>query len=289
VRVTNGMIVNTSLNGLYNNMNRLNKTYAQMTTGKKIQTVSDDPIIAGRALKLKTTVLETTQYESNTKEAMSWMEVSEAALKNMTEILKEIRTKCVQGATGTYEAEDLKVIQTQIGQLWKQLQEEANTTYGDRYIFSGYKTNQPLVENGVINANLAHTNDDSIEYEIGVKSTIDVNVKGMYNFLTDVEGLINGLATGKTDDFSNAIKQLDDVILKDLSQKTSDLGSRMSRVEYTQHRLIDHKTTFKNLLTNTEDVDIEETYTTFTTQYAAYQSALQATSKIITNTLADYL
>ena len=74
-----------------------------------------------------------------------------------------------------------------------------------------------------------------------------------------------------------------------ISEKVSDLGSRMSRVEYTQERLIDQKATFENLLSETEDVDIEEVYTNFNIQYATYQSALQATSKIIKNTLADYL
>ena len=92
MRVTQGMIINNSLNGLYKNMNGMNKLYGQMTTGKKIQTVSEDPIIAGRALKLKTTVLETTQYQNNVKEANSWMEITEAALDNMTEILKDLRT-----------------------------------------------------------------------------------------------------------------------------------------------------------------------------------------------------
>ncbi len=63
----------------------------------------------------------------------------------------------------------------------------------------------------------------------------------------------------------------------------------MSRIDYVKSRLTEQKTTFKNLLSETEDVDIEETYVEFNTQYATYQSALKATSKIITNTLADYL
>ncbi len=145
MRITNGMIMNTTLNGLYSNMNLLNKTYAQMVTGKKIQTVSDDPIIAGRALKLKSTVLETVQYQKNAKEATSWMEVTEAALSNMTEILKTIRTKCVEASTGTLEEKDKEVIRKEIDQLWKQLQQEANASYGGRYVFSGFKTKDPLI------------------------------------------------------------------------------------------------------------------------------------------------
>lgn len=307
MRVTNGMIINTSLNGLYNNMNTMNKTYAQMITGKKIQTVSDDPIIAGRALKLKTTVLETSQFESNTKEAMSWMEITEASLDNMTEILKTIRTKCVQGSTGTLEKEDLNAIKTDIEQLWKQLQEEANTTYGGRYIFSGFKTDQKLIDQdkatppSVINDNINTTGQD-INYEVGVGSTVNINTTGMEEIFKEMEGGFTDIfdkvenavkddtvASGKLNEmFTEKLEALDK-IMGSISEKTSDLGSRMSRVEYTQERLTDQKTTFQNLLSETEDVDIEEVYTNFNVQYATYQSALQATSKIITNTLADYL
>ena len=88
--------------------------------------------------------------------------------------------------------------------------------------------------------------------------------------------------------FSNKLADIDKITAS-VSEKVSDLGSRMSRVEYTQTRLSEQKTTYKNLLSETEDVDIEETYTNFNVQYATYQSALQAVSKIITNTLADYL
>ena len=299
MRVTNGMIRNTTLNGLYTNMNLLNKTYAQMATGKKIQTVSDDPIIAGRALKLKSTVLEADQYESNTKEAMSWMEVTEAALDNMTEILKSIRTKCVQASNGTLEKEDLSAIKTDIEQLWNQLQEEANATYGGRYIFSGYKTKEPLMINGAVNPKVdGQIGGHSIEYEIGVNSTISINTQGMDVILgtmkKEFEEIFNAVedpnvtATDLNKLFTDKLDSIDSIMVN-ISEKVSDLGSRMSRVEYTQERLIDQKATFENLLSETEDVDIEEVYTNFNIQYATYQSALQATSKIIKNTLADYL
>jgi flagellar hook-associated protein 3 FlgL len=90
MRVTNGMIRNNMLNSLYTNMNRLDTLYNQMNTLKKVQRPSDDPIITGRALKLKLNVLETQQHQHNVKEATSWMEVSQTALSNVTEIIKDI-------------------------------------------------------------------------------------------------------------------------------------------------------------------------------------------------------
>lgn len=453
MRVTNGMLVNTTLTGLYNNMNAMNKTYAQMTTGKKIQTVSDDPIIAGRALKLKSSVLENEQYESNTKEATSWMEITEGALTNMHDILETIRTKCVEAANGTLEKEDKEVIKDEINELLKQLQEEANVSYSGRYVFSGYKTSEPLVlttatkleedrqlaadlylsgEVKIEEDTLTHTtnelaaekgsvlgkgtvlgenttlakdtvlqkgtilskedavglglltadeaanlegevytlteekkipdggyttqkeitlgektelledttlgkgttlakgttlkegsilakgttlpagilnpavngniNGQSIQYEIGVNSTISVNTLKMdevfSNMIQTIGELSSNIEASLEDEsvtteqlyelFNNKLEVFDG-LLGDVSKATTDLGARMSRVEYVQNRLVDQKTTLKSLLSDTEDIDIEEVYVNFNTQYAAYQSALQATSKIITNTLADYL
>lgn len=299
MRVTNGMIRNTTLNGLYSNINALNKTYAQMVTGKKIQTVSDDPIIAGRALKLKSTVLETSQYESNTKEAMSWMEVTESSLGNMTKILTSIREKFVEAANGTLEKDDIAALQKDVEQLWTQLQQEANTTYGGRYVFSGYKTKEPLIKDGQLNPEVFNKIDGhAIDYEIGVNTTITVNTEGMDEVFKEMEDLFNKVfqECERPDITLNELNQmftekLDDIdaLLANISEKTSDLGSRMARIEHTKERLADQKITFKNLLSETEDIDVEEVYTNFNVQYATYQSALQATSKIITNTLADYL
>ncbi|WP_069998878.1 flagellar hook-associated protein FlgL [Cellulosilyticum sp. I15G10I2] len=375
MRVTNGMVRNNTLNSLYSNMARLDTLYTQMSTLKKVQRPSDDPIVTGRALKLRVNVLEVGQYKSNTDEATSWMSVTEKALSNITEIIKDIRTRCVQASTDTLEASDREKIKVDIDQLWQQLQQEANATYVGRHVFSGYKTNEPIVlakdtvlkENvitsdsillngetilkagtiipspitlknatvipagtlgadisvpegtilpaatelpagtilpkGTINPNvLGKTDDQRIQYEIGVGSTITVNTLGMDSLMSgiltdvskiknDLDAYIDGTAGANIDLhqlFQEKIGDFDKKLSK-LSEMTADLGSRMVRLEYTASRLEDDKTNFTELLSKTEDVDLEEIYTQFNAQYAVYQSALQATSKVIMNTLADFL
>jgi flagellar hook-associated protein 3 FlgL len=328
-----------------------------MNTLKKVQRPSDDPIITGRSLKLKVNVLEVEQYKSNTDEATSWMSVSEKALSNVTEILKEIRTKCVNASTDTLEASDRDKIKTDIDQLWKQLQQEANVTYVGRHVFSGYKTDEPIViakstalteavtvgeamtlpkgtvitaggslpvgtlgvdtvvpagtvlavgtvlQEGTVNPKvLGNVNGQNIQYEVGVGSTISVNTLGMDSVMSDIFASVKKIKDGletysnatTADDadlhaiFNNSIDEFD-AILSDVSEMTADLGSRMARLEYTASRLEDDKANFTELLSNTEDVDLEEIYTEFNAQYSVYQSALQATSKVIMNTLADFL
>lgn len=376
MRITNGMIRNSSLNSLYDNMGRMNTLFNQMNTLKKIQRPSDDPIIAGRSLKLRLNVMESEQHKKNVDEAKAWMEVSETALSNMTNILKEIRTRANQAANGTLTPEDREKVVNDMEQLYKQLQQEANVTYAGRYVFSGFKTDQEVVlsketatkqdvtiaddmelshditipqgtvlkqdityqdQNGntvVIAAGVPLPNDtvipkgitlgkgteipagtkmsegmvnlevlntvqgQDIQYEIGVSNTINVNTTGvpqvMQDIMYDIEAMLEKIKDPNTSDeelnkfFTEMLDEVDEH-LKTVSAMESDLGSRQTRLEYTESRLSDDKTNLTALLSKTEDVDIEEVYVEFNTQYMVYQSALQATSKVVMNSLADFL
>lgn len=421
MRITQGMIQNSSLNTMYNNMGNLNNLYNQMNTLKKIQRPSDDPIIAGRSLKLRLNVMEAEQYSGNVDEAVSWMSVTEAALKNTTEIIKDIRTRCVQASNGTLTPEDRLKIVSDMEQLYSQLKQESNVTYAGRYVFSGYKTDQPVffeketkIENsvkleesmrltgdmqlsaeteltgditikagseittdivlkttdiktpdlsvtplpegieingdvvtikagtnttslgvdvvieegtklpagttlpkgvevpketeliagtklpaGVLNPNVhGYSEGQNIEYEIGVNNTLNVNTLGMpemmHKLLNNIEDMIAKISDGTVTDeqlnevFTEMIGHMDER-LKETSKMNADLGSKQNRLDYTQLRLQDDKTNFTELLSNIEDVDLEEVYVEFNAQYMIYQSGLQATSKIIMNTLADFL
>ncbi len=137
MRITNGMMQASALNSLYKNMTSLDKLLDQMSTLKKIQKPSDDPIVAGRTLKLTIDVTAITQYQSNVEEAMSWMEVTDSAFTNMNSIMQEINTRLVQAANGPLEEADREKILTDIQQLTEQLKQEANVTYAGRYVFSG--------------------------------------------------------------------------------------------------------------------------------------------------------
>ena len=62
MRMTNKIMQNNTLTNI-NNVKTLEDYYnTQLATGKKIVKPSDDPVIAIRALRLRTNVTETTQF-----------------------------------------------------------------------------------------------------------------------------------------------------------------------------------------------------------------------------------
>lgn len=141
--MTNDMLYNIN-----NNKNSLGSLQEQYSTGLAIQRPSDDPIIAVRALKLRTNLTELNQYyEKNIPDAKSWMETTESALKVTSEIITKLHTYCVQGANDTFTEEDRLNIATNMNELKQQVYQEGNANYAGRYLFTGYKTNTPLVFN----------------------------------------------------------------------------------------------------------------------------------------------
>lgn len=148
MRITNKMMTNNALYNINSNKNAMSKLEQIYSTGKKIQRPSEDPIIAVRALKLRTNLSEINQYyEKNIPDAKSWMDVTESALNNVNDILKKMNTYCVQGANDTLTKEDRNSIVTNLTELKKQVYAEGNAQYAGRYVFTGYKTDTSLIFN----------------------------------------------------------------------------------------------------------------------------------------------
>ena len=63
MRITNQMISNNSLRNMQKTMANVDNRTTQMETGKKITKASEDPVVAVRALKLRTMVTQLEQYK----------------------------------------------------------------------------------------------------------------------------------------------------------------------------------------------------------------------------------
>ncbi len=140
MRITNRMMTNNMLMNINRNQNQLNDYDMQISTGKRIQRPSDDPIVAVRALRFRTTVSEVKQYTRNCDDAKSWCEVSEQAASNVIDICKRVRDLSVQSASDLLNVGNRKKIIAEFKELKEQFLNEANASYAGRYIFSGFKT-----------------------------------------------------------------------------------------------------------------------------------------------------
>ncbi|SHJ15492.1 flagellin N-terminal helical domain-containing protein [Pseudobutyrivibrio xylanivorans] len=146
MRVTNKMIMNNASSNINSTKEIVNTRNKQMTSQKKIDRPSDDPVVAVRSLRLSTTLSQVTQYYSkNIPDASSWLDVTETSLINIRNLMTDCRTLAVKGSTDTYNAEDRSTMITQLEALQKQVFAEGNADYAKRTVFTGYRTNCNLV------------------------------------------------------------------------------------------------------------------------------------------------
>ena len=146
MRVTNQMVTSSSLRNMQKAMQRVSGLNQQATTGKKISAPSEDPVIAIRALKLRTTCDQLTQYKNkNIQDAISWLGTTQTSIQNIYDRLDDVYDYCVQGANDTFQNKDRSTIVNELLSLKDHIYSEGGTTYADRYLFSGYKTETNLL------------------------------------------------------------------------------------------------------------------------------------------------
>lgn len=146
MRVTNQMVTNSSLRNMQKSMQRVNNLNEQVTTGKKISAPSQDPVVAIRALKLRTTCDQLDQYKKkNIPDALSWLDTTQTSIQNVFNRLDDVYAYCEQGASDTYQTKDRSTIVNELYALKDAIYSEGGTTYAGRYLFSGYKTETNLI------------------------------------------------------------------------------------------------------------------------------------------------
>ncbi|NTV89038.1 MAG: flagellar hook-associated protein FlgL, partial [Clostridiales bacterium] len=178
MRITNNMLVNNMINNIGTNLDRMSKYQNQLATGKKISVPSDDPIVAARALKLRTDVSKIEQYQSNAEDAQSWMDQTESTLGSIGDVLQRVRELAVEAANGTNTASDTAKIAEEVGQLKTQLVQLSNASYAGRYIFSGYKTDTKLLDDSGNYLIDVDTSNENINFNLGVGDNININALG---------------------------------------------------------------------------------------------------------------
>lgn len=141
MRITNKIMQNNNLSNINTNKIYQDILSNQMSTQKKVNRPSDDPVVSIRALRLRGNVTEVSQYYSkNIPDAESWLSVTEDALKNLTSIITDMIKQCTKGADGKLKSEDREIILEQLKALGDEVYSTADADYAGRYVFTGYRT-----------------------------------------------------------------------------------------------------------------------------------------------------
>lgn|SRR5690606_2159289 len=286
MRVTQSMLSNNMLRNLSNSYNNMGTYMDQLTTGKKINRPSDDPVIAVKGMDYRSQLKEVEQYQRNTNEVHNWMDNSDDALDQATKALQRLRELAVQASNDTYDTGERHNIMEEVEQLKTHLIDIGNTKVNGKYIFNGTKTDvKPIGDDYPTD-----TTDVHIEVSNGIKIKVNVNADEVFGAeaFGNVDSFITALESGDQGEIEKSIALLDENINNVLNAR-ADLGARMNRLELIEHRLGSQEISATEMMSNNEDIDYEEVITQLITQESVHRAALSAGSRIIQPTLLDFL
>lgn len=154
MRLSTSWMYQQSLSTMLNQQSALAASQNQVSTGKRINVASDDPVGAGKVISLGHILAANTQYTSNIDSANTRLSTEQTALTAVTNLLDSARSMAVQGINGSLSSGDRKDMATQLSQLRDQLVQLANTSDSNgNALFAGTSTTPtPFVKgsNGVV-------------------------------------------------------------------------------------------------------------------------------------------
>lgn len=133
---------------------RLNEEAA---SGRRINRPSDDATGMGRAIAFRLAIDSAEQYRRNIDQAAGFLAYVESALGSASDALVRAKELALQGATGTASADSRAALAKEARQLAEQLAAIAGSRFGDRYVFSGFRTDMPPFDQAY-----AYAGDDGI-------------------------------------------------------------------------------------------------------------------------------
>lgn len=184
MRITNKIMQNNSLYNINNNKILQDRLSTQMSTQKAITRPSDDPVVAIRALRLRSSVSELTQfYKKNAPDAQSWIEVTGKGLSTVTDILTDMNKQANKGANKDYTSSELSIIIKQLQSLRDEFYATGNLDYAGRYVFTGYRTDTTMT---FTKGEVEETKPSYKIYEQGTMADFDtIN----YTYTSELDGM----------------------------------------------------------------------------------------------------
>ncbi len=139
-RVTDQMKYALLTNNLFNVQNQYNDLMNQLSTEKRINRPSDDPLGMNRVMDYRTSLASIDQYQKNIDDSTSWLNITESKLTSVNDILVKIQETTVSQGSDTASAATRRDAATALQPLIDELLSLANSKIGDRYIFAGTRT-----------------------------------------------------------------------------------------------------------------------------------------------------
>jgi len=223
-------VINTNVQSLVaqNALSVINRSLSsamqQLSTGRRINSASDDA--AGLAISNKMTaqIRGLNQAVRNANDGISLLQTAEGATQEVTNMLQRMRELAVQAANDTYSDTDRSALQTEYDELATEIDRISdNTKWNNMNVFD-------------ISASAAIGTSGVVTFQVGTDGTSGSTISATFQAIS-MSGLsASSLSIDTQSGATSALSSLDTAIEK-VDTFRSTLGAKINRLSYAADNL----------------------------------------------------
>jgi len=287
MRIASQLLYRSALRGLERNLAALARAQEEVATGRRVRTVSDDPVAASQIMRLDAHLRDIEQFQRNATAASTRLSTEDVVVTTARDLMQRARGLALSGATQSPDDPLRQAALADLRQIREQLVSLGNTRLGNEYLFGGAQTTSPpFLADGT------YVGDATVRVaQIDDQVTIDTNHTGNALFqqaFQALDALETELETGTQASIQDCVGALAAAGQVLLAAQT-EAGARMGAIQATSEHLARRSDDLTGQLESLRDVDPTEAVTRLLAAQTALERAYAAVGKVLSTNFLDYL
>jgi flagellar hook-associated protein 3 FlgL len=305
-RISTANLFQTGVTTLQQRESELNRAQQQLTSGKKINRLSDDPSASARAERARAAEARASADQRALDASRSALTQVEGAYGNATELLQQARELMVAAGNSSYGPNERRAIAQQVNGIRAQLLAVANRGNGaGGFLLGGQGSGgPPFVDapGGVTyaaSAGSAHTaSSEPLPLALDgraaylearrVNGAFDLSIFDTLDTAASVLNDTNATAGQVNQAVADGLRDLDAGAAQ-LDSARADAGAWLQRLDNVEDRVAGQKLLAQEERSNAEDLDMVHAISDFQLKQTGYDAALRAYSQMQRLSLFNYL
>jgi len=217
------------------------KAMAQLSSGTRITKAADDAAGLSISENLKSSIRSYKQAGRNAQDGISFVQVAEGALGEISNIVTRFRELSIQAASDTVGEQERGFIQKEVDQLKNEIDRIASSTqFGDKKLLNG--------------------EGDTIDFQVGIHSNSEQNAISFEAGDLDATLSTIGLRSLDVSSKSGAQRSLEDIdeALNTVQGYRANLGALQNRLNSTTENIASSVENLSAANSRIRDADIAE-------------------------------
>lgn len=327
MRITTNMNTTKYVKNIRRITSELDRANEVATSGRSILKGSDDAFSTINVYRLRDQARKTEIQEKTIRDVDGYLTTAESGLMGISESLTGVYESTIRGITGTMSKYQRNIVAKEIENIQQSILNSLNTQYTGKYVFGGGgRVEKPFsITDGKLHYKGIDVNDNTQLSELDKLAGEKIGVNILYGDITDNNGELtnvfdsaissldflgygtdeNGIPKNIYSSLEGIKKELqnEDFSLDEISKymdnfneqkikvsvAISNIGGKTNYLETIKSRNTDAKYTIQDKLAELEYVDYAEALIDFKTKEYAYTSAISMGSKILQNSIIDFM